>query len=295
MLIILALLIAFVGNIAFFLWRQGRARAPLDDNPYAGLAYPIAGSIGALMFGALAVTAVSGFPVLAGLVPVALCLIDALLLLGRGIVAGLRLSVELGAKSAEFLLDAVIALSRQLSRLFAAIVGAIGDGVEARRRRAEARQANQEPTANLRHHVGIALVDANRSFWTLAGTTLRGGGSGVAGLARFGAGLLHDLLHTFAALLLVVAKLVAAVLLWIFYFLPRISWTLWNWVCRFDFAKRLHFEPLPDPPPKARLETRLGRLNLDVFGRVATVRSLREAPLPTLAEAESVERVAPSG
>jgi hypothetical protein len=282
-LITLGLIAAFAGNIAFFLWRQGQLGL---TNPYANLAIPISGLIGGLMFGALALTAVSGLPVLGGLVPAVLVLFDLVLLLGRGIASGARLAVQLTAEAAQLLLDSVLGLSHQLSRLLTALAKAAGDAVEARTRRPK--PAPVAGTYPLRHHVGVALVDANRSFWQLAATTLGASGKGLDGIGRFGGAFLHDTVHGFGTFLATLFKLCCALALWLFYLLPRVVWTLWNWICRFDFASRWHFEPLPEPPPKGRFDARLDRLQIDVFGRPAAVLPLREAPSPVVATAAEV-------
>jgi hypothetical protein len=63
------------------------------------------------------------------------------------------------------------------------------------------------------------------------------------------------------ALVRPVVILVIAVVIWAFYLPLRVRWSLVAWLCRFDFFKStMKFRPLPDPPPKKRMEWRLNRL-----------------------------------
>jgi hypothetical protein len=73
-----------------------------------------------------------------------------------------------------------------------------------------------------------------------------------------------------------VLLLVVAVAIWLFYWPARIAWSFVRWLCQFDFwSKRMHFKPLPGPPPRQRMERRLDRLarhdpnaSAIIFGRI---------------------------
>lgn len=323
----LGLLSALVGNVLFFVWRQGQLATV---NPFSGWTYAIAAIIGALLLGALCLSAAGGLPFLALLVPVVLVAVDGVLLALRGAAMGLRFAFMISAAAGELVITSLASVFARAGELggagimmFTNRVAAVGDMWETRAlaradREAARWQDSAATTSNgLRHQVGHAVVSGSRSFWHLVEEILVGMPtrliSGLrdfvilsvrslatavvatvqflivdvlAPIARAFGGAVTDIARFVAVSLSGFGVAIAAVGFWLFYLPSRITWTLWNWICRFAFASRLHFEPLPDPPPKARLDARIAKL--DVHGRErARLYELPLEPTPVLAQASS--------
>jgi len=141
-----------LGNMAFFLWRQGQVGT---TNPIGWLSWVVIAALGLLSAGGLIVTALSGLPILAGIVPLLLAPIDLVLLVAVGAVASVRAGFALTLGFAELVLEALLSLSGRLQAGFKA-------SAQARREAAERRREAAERLAKLRAGQANAQAEAAR-------------------------------------------------------------------------------------------------------------------------------------
>jgi hypothetical protein len=98
--------------------------------------------------------------------------------------------------------------------------------------------------------LGRAATAVGRAIWT-----------GVVGIARAVVRTTTALGRAAVATVKPVLLLAVAIAIWLFYWPARIVWSFLRWLCRFEFwSKRMHFNALPGPPPKERMDRRLGLL-----------------------------------
>jgi hypothetical protein len=168
----LGVVAALAGNILFFLWRQGQLAT---HNPFAGAQWWIAGVIGALLFGGLALSAVGGLRILALLVPLGLGVAFLLLKFCIGAIWGLRATLELFEIASTAFLEILIELGRHFEQVARAVSLALvsvlnfvrvslenraADALERRRLAAERRAAPRRRHRARTEPSGVGIASA---------------------------------------------------------------------------------------------------------------------------------------
>lgn len=283
-------LLVIASGPLFFLWRLGSVGT---TNPYASLAPIILAILGILLpLGTLA-AARQGLPFLGALGVVAFLIGYIGLWLVRALAFSTHFSVELVLQAAKLVAESLLKIGERTRRVDRAIVAtAIPVGVSAIRGSQVAAATAFGVVGGTATGLSGALIEAVRGVFKIADDIIQGIGKGIGAFGKAIADAVrYTVLHTVRRIGLVAIAFASAIAstgrslrkavllgappaaaasatalgslgratrsaaIWIWKLIPRFRRMISTWICRFEFAKRLHFvetTPPEDPPPAGR-------------------------------------------
>jgi fumarate reductase subunit D len=282
-------LLVIASGPLFFLWRLG---AVGTTNPYASLAPIILATLGVLLpLGTLA-AARQGLPFLGALGVVTFLVAYIGLWLVRALSYSTHFGVELVLQAAKVLAESLLKIGERTRRLDGAIAATVVPAAASAIRGSQVAAASaigivEGATTGL----SGAVIEATRGVFKIADDVIQGVGKGIgasgnaivdavrytvlqtaraigvvavafgSALASIGRSLRKAVVlgvppaaAASATALRSLGRATRSAAIWIWKLVPRFRKMISTWICRFEFAKRLHFVETPpdDPSPVGR-------------------------------------------